>query len=140
MSKEQCETIHLASLEILRRTGVRVYHEGALSLLRQTDAVVADDFDQGISEIVRGIDLMDSTPRQIHLQQQLGMTTPHYLHIPVATNEDGQKLSKLTGAQAISADSAGETLVAALQALQQAQAQAQSRATLLRQRGLPEGA
>jgi trimethylamine--corrinoid protein Co-methyltransferase len=43
LSREQCETIHLASLEILRRTGVRVYHEGALSLLRQTDAVITDD-------------------------------------------------------------------------------------------------
>jgi trimethylamine--corrinoid protein Co-methyltransferase len=43
LSREQCETIHLASLEILRRTGVRVYHEGALSLLRQTDAVIIDD-------------------------------------------------------------------------------------------------
>jgi trimethylamine--corrinoid protein Co-methyltransferase len=43
LSREQCETIHLASLEILRRTGVRVYHEGALNLLRQTDAVIIDD-------------------------------------------------------------------------------------------------
>ncbi|MGI9262417.1 MAG: tRNA glutamyl-Q(34) synthetase GluQRS [Woeseiaceae bacterium] len=94
---------------IRRRDGLIAYHL----------AVVADDFDQGITEIVRGIDLMDSTPRQIYLQQQLGMTTPQYLHIPVAINTEGQKLSKLTGAQAISGDNAGETLVTALQALQQ---------------------
>jgi trimethylamine--corrinoid protein Co-methyltransferase len=43
LSREQCEAIHLASLEILRRTGVRVYHEEALNLLRQTDAVIADE-------------------------------------------------------------------------------------------------
>lgn len=94
---------------IKRRDGLIAYHL----------AVVADDFDQGITEIVRGIDLMDSTPRQIYLQQQLGMRTPQYLHIPVATNVHDQKLSKLTGAQPLSAERAGPTLVSALRALQQ---------------------
>ena len=42
LSQDQCETIHLASLEILRRTGVRIFHDGALDLLRQTDAVITD--------------------------------------------------------------------------------------------------
>lgn len=94
---------------IKRRDGLIAYHL----------AVVADDFDQGITEIVRGIDLIESTPRQIYLQQQLGMTTPRYLHIPVATNDDGQKLSKLTGAQAISADCTNTALFSALRALRQ---------------------
>jgi glutamyl-Q tRNA(Asp) synthetase len=63
-------------------------------------AVVVDDHDQGISHIVRGIDLLDSTPRHIHLQQLLGYPTPQYLHIPVILAPDGQKLSKQTGAAA----------------------------------------
>jgi len=82
-------------------------------------AVVVDDFDQGITEIVRGIDLLDSTPRQIHLQRQLGFTTPDYMHIPVAMNEVGQKLSKLTGALAISEENPGSQLVSALRCLDQ---------------------
>ncbi len=61
-------------------------------------AVVVDDAEQGISEIVRGSDLLDSTPRQIHLQRLLELPTPEYIHLPVATNKDDQKLSKQTGA------------------------------------------
>ena len=57
-------------------------------------AVVVDDAFQNISCIVRGSDLLDSTPRQIYLQQCLGFDTPHYAHFPVAVNEDNQKLSK----------------------------------------------
>jgi len=94
---------------ILRRDGLIAYHL----------AVVVDDFDQGITEIVRGIDLLDSTPRQIHLQRLLGYRTPDYLHIPVAENEQGQKLSKLTGAPAIPLDDVSRTLVRALEALGQ---------------------
>lgn len=82
-------------------------------------AVVVDDHLQEISEIVRGIDLLDSTPRQIHLQRLLGFKTPKYLHIPVAVNSDGQKLSKLTGASGIPLGDPGPQLVAALAALQQ---------------------
>lgn len=63
-------------------------------------AAVVDDYDQGISHIVRGIDLLESTPRHIHLQQLLGYPSPHYLHIPVILAADGQKLSKQTGAAA----------------------------------------
>ncbi|MNT24665.1 Glutamyl-Q tRNA(Asp) synthetase [compost metagenome] len=64
-------------------------------------AVVVDDGLQGITHIVRGADLLDSTPRQIHLQHLLGLPTPSYLHVPVVVNEIGEKLSKQSGAQAI---------------------------------------
>ena len=62
-------------------------------------AVVVDDAEQGMTEIVRGSDLLDSTPGQIYLQQQLGLTTPDYLHLPIVTNEAGEKLSKQTFAR-----------------------------------------
>lgn len=94
---------------IKRRDGLIAYHL----------AVVVDDFEQGITEIVRGIDLLDSTPRQIHLQRQLGFTTPDYMHIPVAVNKEGQKLSKLTGAPAITAENPGIQLISALRCLDQ---------------------
>ncbi|WP_434033519.1 tRNA glutamyl-Q(34) synthetase GluQRS [Cupriavidus sp. a3] len=64
-------------------------------------AVVVDDGLQGITHIVRGADLLDSTPRQIHLQHLLDLPTPSYLHVPVVVNEIGEKLSKQSGAQAI---------------------------------------
>ncbi|KQR90070.1 glutamyl-Q tRNA(Asp) ligase [Burkholderia sp. Leaf177] len=64
-------------------------------------AVVTDDADCGITHIVRGADLMDSTARQIYLQQCLGVATPVYLHVPVVENEHGEKLSKQTGATAL---------------------------------------
>jgi glutamyl-Q tRNA(Asp) synthetase len=64
-------------------------------------AVVVDDADAGITDIVRGADLLDSTPRQIYLQRCLGVATPGYLHVPVVTNSEGEKLSKQTGATAL---------------------------------------
>jgi glutamyl-Q tRNA(Asp) synthetase len=64
-------------------------------------AVVVDDADQGITDVVRGADLVDSTPRQIFLQRLLGLPTPRYLHFPIATSAAGEKLSKQTGAPAI---------------------------------------
>lgn len=82
-------------------------------------AVVVDDELQGITEVVRGIDIIDSTPRQIWLQRLLGFRTPAYLHIPVITHPDGDKLSKLTGAPAIPVEDVGPVLFAALVALQQ---------------------
>jgi len=59
-------------------------------------AVVVDDAAQGITGIVRGADLIESTPRQIHLQRLLGLPTPEYLHLPVALNAQSEKLSKQT--------------------------------------------
>jgi glutamyl-Q tRNA(Asp) synthetase len=64
-------------------------------------AVVVDDAEQGITDIVRGADLLDSTPRQIYLQRLLGVPTPRYLHVPVVRNVNGEKLSKQTGALAV---------------------------------------
>ncbi|UYB53947.1 tRNA glutamyl-Q(34) synthetase GluQRS [Xanthomonas sp. AM6] len=57
-------------------------------------AVVVDDAAQGISDVVRGADLLDSTPRQILLQRALGLPTPNYLHLPLLLGADGRKLSK----------------------------------------------
>ena len=94
---------------IRRRDGLIAYHL----------AVVVDDEVQGVTEIVRGIDLMDSAPRQIWLQQLLGYRTPTYAHIPVITHADGDKLSKLTGAPGLSLHDVEKTLVEALGALQQ---------------------
>ncbi len=71
-------------------------------------AVVVDDAEQGITDIVRGADLLDNTPRQIFLQRALGFATPRYLHVPVVTNERGEKLSKQTGARALADDVRGE--------------------------------
>ena len=82
-------------------------------------AVVVDDALQGVTEVVRGIDIMDSTPRQIWLQQLLGYRTPGHMHIPVITHPSGDKLSKATGAPEVPMDAAAETLHAALVALRQ---------------------
>jgi glutamyl-Q tRNA(Asp) synthetase len=67
-------------------------------------AVVVDDAAQGVTHIVRGADLLDSTPRQVYLQEALGLPHPVYLHVPVVTNAQGEKLSKQTGARAFDQD------------------------------------
>jgi glutamyl-Q tRNA(Asp) synthetase len=67
-------------------------------------AVVVDDALQGVTSIVRGADLLPSTPRQIYLQRALGLPTPEYLHVPVAINSAGEKLSKQTGAEPLPDD------------------------------------
>ncbi|MBL8525425.1 MAG: tRNA glutamyl-Q(34) synthetase GluQRS [Betaproteobacteria bacterium] len=83
-------------------------------------AVVVDDAEQEVTHIVRGADLLDSTARQIYLQQVLDLPTPTYLHIPVVTNSDGQKLSKQTLAAAIAPADASRALCRALAFLGQA--------------------
>jgi glutamyl-tRNA synthetase len=60
-------------------------------------AVVLDDALQGVTQVVRGDDLLSSTPRQIHLQRLLGLTTPTYGHVPLVMGDDGERLSKRHG-------------------------------------------
>lgn len=83
-------------------------------------AVVVDDHAQGVTDIVRGIDLLDSTPRQIWLQRLLGLAAPRYMHLPVVAAPGGEKLSKQTGAAAIDARRAPELAWRVLCALGQA--------------------
>jgi glutamyl-Q tRNA(Asp) synthetase len=87
-----------------------VEREAGDFILRRADgvyayqlAVVVDDAAQRVTDVVRGADLLDSTARQILLQRLLGLPTPRYLHVPVAVNAAGEKLSKQTGAEAAQA-------------------------------------
>lgn len=77
-------------------------------------AVVVDDAAQRISEVVRGADLLESTPRQIHLQHLLGYPVPAYLHLPLALDEHGHKLSKHDHARPVDASDPMPALYAAL--------------------------
>jgi len=77
-------------------------------------AVVVDDAAQGVTDVVRGADLLDSTPRQLWLQRCLGAATPRYLHLPLATNPAGEKWSKQTAAPALDLSRPGATLARAL--------------------------
>jgi glutamyl-Q tRNA(Asp) synthetase len=85
---------------IQRRDGPIAYHL----------AVVVDDELQGVTEVVRGADLLSSTPRQILLQQRLGYRTPRYGHLPVLTESDGRKLAKSQRAVPLEAGMAPEQL------------------------------
>jgi len=80
-------------------------------------AAVVDDAMQGVTHIVRGADLLGSTPRQIYLQQQLAFATPEYAHIPIATNLQGEKLSKQTRAQPVRLRDSGVVLCRVLRFL-----------------------
>ncbi|MCT8469288.1 tRNA glutamyl-Q(34) synthetase GluQRS [Chromohalobacter canadensis] len=84
-------------------------------------AVVVDDADQGVSDVVRGADLLDNTPWQRQLQDALGFPVPRYLHLPLVLGDNGQKLSKQNLAPALPTDEAGirHTLHHALQRLGQ---------------------
>ncbi len=82
-------------------------------------AVVVDDAWQGVTDIVRGADLLASTPRQIWLQACLGYARPRYAHLPVAANAAGEKLSKQTRAPALDSGRAAAELVRALRFLGQ---------------------
>jgi glutamyl-Q tRNA(Asp) synthetase len=82
-------------------------------------AVVVDDAFQGIAHVVRGADLLSSTPRQIYLQRLLGLTTPTYMHLPVAVNARGEKLSKQTLAASVDVHNVSSTLWRVLELLRQ---------------------
>lgn len=101
--------MEIGDFMLKRRDGLYAYHL----------AVVVDDADQGITDIVRGYDLLDSTPRQIYLQRLLRLSTPKYLHLPLAVNKQGQKLSKQTHAEKIDAKKASSLLWQALKFLGQ---------------------
>jgi len=95
---------------IIKRTdGLFAYHL----------AVTVDDEEQEITEIVRGADLLDSTPRQIYLQKLLRFSTPSYLHLPVAINKDGSKVSKQSHAPAIDLNNPSKIIFEALRFLGQ---------------------
>ena len=89
------------------------------SLIAYQLAVTVDDHFQNITHVIRGADLLESTFRQVYLQQRLSLPTPHYGHTTLITDSSGRKLSKQTQATALDARSVGPTLVAALRALQQ---------------------
>ena len=93
-------------------------------------AVAVDDAEQGITDVVRGADLLASTPRQIYLQQLLGLPRPRYVHLPVAVNSAGEKLSKQTFAAPVNADNPVPALVAALSFLGQPPPRELARGTL----------
>lgn len=80
-------------------------------------AVVVDDAFQGITDVVRGTDLLWNTPRQVHLQSLLGLPTPRYAHVPLVVNAAGQKLSKQTLAPALPEAGRGGVLAEALATL-----------------------
>jgi glutamyl-Q tRNA(Asp) synthetase len=80
-------------------------------------AVVLDDAWQGITDVVRGADLLDSTPRQLYLQELLGLPQPRYLHIPLITQPDGHKLGKSYRSPPLTEDQATPLLLRALRAL-----------------------
>ncbi|MFG0582161.1 tRNA glutamyl-Q(34) synthetase GluQRS [Pseudomonas sp. zjy_9] len=82
-------------------------------------AVVLDDAWQGITDVVRGADLLDSTPRQLYLQELLGLPQPRYLHVPLIIQPDGHKLGKSYRSPPLPADQAGPLLLRALRALGQ---------------------
>ncbi|KAA5837651.1 tRNA glutamyl-Q(34) synthetase GluQRS [Pseudomonas chlororaphis] len=82
-------------------------------------AVVLDDAWQGVTDIVRGADLLDSTPRQLYLQELLGLPQPRYLHVPLITQPDGHKLGKSYRSPPLAADQATPLLLRALHALGQ---------------------
>lgn len=100
----------LADFVVRRKDGLDAYQL----------AVVVDDAAQGITHVVRGSDLLDSTPRQIFLQQQLTYRTPRYAHLPVITTGQGQKFSKQNHAPALNNEQAADNLRCALRFLRQA--------------------
>ena len=108
---ESSQRLHesVGDFVIHRADGIFAYHL----------AVVVDDADFEISDIVRGADLLDSTPRQIHLQRCLDLPTPRYAHLPIAVNGAGQKLSKQTYAEPVTDKAAVPLLISALEFLGQ---------------------
>lgn len=96
-------------------------------------AVVVDDYLQGMTHVVRGADLLDNTERQIWLGSVLGYPKLEYMHLPLAMNDQGQKLSKQNMAQALDLNRAPELLQQAIRALHQAEVDLDTPAHMLKQ-------
>ena len=96
-------------------------------------AVVVDDYLQGMTHVVRGADLLDNTERQIWLGSILGYPKLEYMHLPLAMNEQGQKLSKQNMAQALDLNRAPELLQQAIRALHQPEVDLDTPAHMLKQ-------
>lgn len=105
----QCLEAEIGDFVVRRADGLFAYHL----------AVVIDDAWQGVTDVVRGVDLLDSTPRQIYLQQLLQLPTPGYMHLPIAVNAEGQKLSKQNLAPPVADDKPAATLLQTLAFLNQ---------------------
>ena len=90
----------VGDVTVLRADGHWAYHL----------AVVVDDAEQGITDVVRGADLLSSTGAHVALQQALNVVTPHYAHVPVMQNNQGQKLSKQTKAAPVEVKNASQVL------------------------------
>ncbi|HIF51031.1 MAG TPA: tRNA glutamyl-Q(34) synthetase GluQRS [Thiotrichaceae bacterium] len=106
---KQCLQSEIGDFIIKRADGYFAYHL----------AVVVDDAEQNITDIVRGIDLLDSTPRQVYLQNKLNLLTPSYLHLPIAVDKNGKKISKADKAESITTNKPNEILFKALNFLGQ---------------------
>jgi glutamyl-Q tRNA(Asp) synthetase len=100
-------------------------HDGDFILKRKDGiiayqfAVVIDDYQQGVNQVVRGFDLFTETPKQIYLQQLLGLPTPDYLHVPLIIDAHGYKLSKQTQATAVNLTTPSSVIFVLLQLLRQ---------------------
>ncbi|EDY85804.1 glutamyl-tRNA synthetase [gamma proteobacterium HTCC5015] len=110
----------IGDFHLRRRDGLFAYHLG----------VVVDDAEQGFTHIVRGYDLLDSTPRQIYLQHCLGFAVHQYSHLPLVLKNNGQKFSKQNRSPALRAEDAVDNVWLALQFLGQSPAPELRKATL----------